>query len=91
MNVGGVYDAVIAKLALMELDAQLAETELPPVPPFNANDAVNAYEAVGGVNVIDVAADADIALLAQLLVPNNEPVIPCVTEIEPVTITDPVT
>ena len=41
---------------------------------------MTANDAVGGVNVIDVAAEAvvakedDIALLAQLLVPINTPV-----------------
>jgi hypothetical protein len=41
-----------------------------------AKDAVVANEAVVGVNVIEVAADAVIALFAQLLVPNNDPVRP---------------
>lgn len=46
------------------------------------NEAVDANDAVVGVNVIDVAADAvvenelEIVLLAQLLVPNNELVMP---------------
>ena len=51
------------------------------VPPaFAAYEAVIAYDAVLGVNVILVAADAVvlndelITLLAQLLVPNSEPV-----------------
>ena len=57
--------------------------------PLNA-EAVVANDAGAGVKVIDVAAlevvanELDITLLAQLLVPNSEPVIPRDTFNDPV-------
>ena len=60
----------------------------------SANDDVTAYEEETGVNVMLVAADAvvakddDIAFVAQLLVPNNDPVMLPDTLSEPV-ITNP--
>jgi hypothetical protein len=53
-------------------------------------EAVCANDAVVGVNVMDVAVlavvanELDITLLAQLLVPNSEPVIPRDTFNDPV-------
>ena len=63
-------DAVVAKDA---------EVTVPTTFVAATYDAVVANDAVLGVNVIDVAADAvvaneeETALLAQLLVPNNDP------------------
>ena len=60
-----------------------------------ANEAVVANDAVAGVNVILVAAlavvanDEDITFCAQLLVPNNDPVIPDVTPKLPVIANEP--
>ena len=56
--------------------------ELEITPAGNVAVAFSAYDAVAGIKVMDVAADAVVAnellttLLAQLLVPNNELVIP---------------
>lgn len=51
-----------------------------------AADAVVANDAVAGVNVMDVAV---LAVIANELLPNNEPVIPCVTLRLPVILNDP--
>jgi hypothetical protein len=66
-----------------------------PLPPFKANEAVNAYEeeidvlANDAVVTKDAVATLD-ADMAKLAVPSNEPVIPAVTESEPVTSEFPV-
>jgi hypothetical protein len=92
-------DAVSAKLAVPmnepENEPVLIWLELDTTPLgriVGANDALVANEAVAGVNVMLVAADAvvakddDIAFVAQLLVPNNEPVNPPVDSVDPVTV-----
>ena len=62
----GVYEAVVALKAKADAVAYDA---------LNAYDALRAYDALAAFKIYD----ADIALLAQLEVPNKEPVIPAVT------------
>lgn len=54
------------------------------VPPFNPSPAVTDV-------TVPAPPGAQLADIAQLLVPNNDPVNPWVTCSEPVTLTDPVT
>ncbi|MFN9960166.1 MAG: hypothetical protein ACK55I_44355, partial [bacterium] len=65
--------AVIDVMAPPTPGAQLADTAN---DDEIATDAVCAYDAVVGVNVMEFAALAVTALFAQLLVPNKELVIP---------------
>jgi hypothetical protein len=48
--------------------------ELPPPPPFNANEAVKAYEALIALATLPDKKDAVNALIAQLAVPFKLPV-----------------
>ena len=85
-EVDGANVMDVAADAVVEKDADVVK------------DAVVAKDAVAGVNVMDVAADAvvakelEITLLAQLLVPNTDPVTPPeVNDNDPVMSTLPMT
>lgn len=89
-----VSSAIVPVVVIVPPDNPFpAVIDVTPAP--GAHDALMANDAVVGVNVIDVAAlavvanELDIASLAQLLVPNNEPVIPRLTFKEPVIIVLP--
>ena len=75
------YDAVNAYDAVTDLDADTALSTYDAVCAFATYDAVCAVVTNDAVNVFS-AHDA---------VPNNEPVIPCVTVNEPEMIADPLT
>lgn len=86
-------DVIIVYVGEMTIDGVVIVTvvKLAP-PPFAAYEAVRAYEADSGINVIDVAALAVVAndddkgvnvievaaldVVAKLLLPNNDPVNP---------------
>jgi hypothetical protein len=58
------FNAIDAVTAVFEIDAVIANAAYDAVLAFNARDDVTAFAAI----------DAEVTLLAQLAVPNNEPV-----------------
>ena len=53
--------------------------EIPPPPAFNANDAVVANDALTACKMYD-------AVVANVTDPERDPVIPCVTISDPLTV-----